>query len=133
MQGSIPCYKDVGFNLVLDGSQLSTLFFVQHHRKSVNRFWRSFSSVGTNIVPANWTWKKRCCWYILILSPCYFESDLIVRSQAAQFTCALLLSIKVFNFFCFLVDQFCNNCNNSCPYPFLFFSGIISSQYVDVQ
>ena len=126
MPGSIPYNKDVGFNLVLDGSQLSTLFFVQHHRKSVNRFWRSFSSVGTNIVPANWTWKKRCCWYILILSPCYFESDLIVRSQAAQFTCALLLSIKVFNFFfCFLVDQFCNN---SCPYPFLFFSGIISSQ-----
>ena len=33
MQGSIPCYKDVGFNLVLDGSQLSILFVVQHHRK----------------------------------------------------------------------------------------------------
>jgi hypothetical protein len=31
-------YKDVGLNLVLDGSRLSPLFFVHHHRKCVNGF-----------------------------------------------------------------------------------------------
>ena len=123
----------MGFNLVLDGSQLSILFVVQHHRKiskwipeiffaSRNKYCSSQLELG----------KSDMMLMLLVYSHLTSSGDLIVRSEAGRFPCALFLSIKVFNFFFCLFLGWLILQAIAYPYPFLFFSGIISSQYVDV-